>query len=586
MSTTEEIKNRLDIVDFIQGYVRLNKAGISWRGLCPFHNEKTPSFFVSPDKQVWHCFGCQKGGDVFTFLMEMEGIEFPDALRQLAERAGVQIRREDLKLRSERNKLFSVVEAAAKFYEKNLWSPKGKEILDYLRARALKDETIKSFRLGWAPDGWEETKNFLLKEGFNEREAMSAGLLLKSEKYPERGHYDRFRDRIMFPIFDVSGKVAGFSGRIFDRPGKEREEGKYINTPETPIYAKRKILYGLDRAKSAIRRANAVVIVEGNMDVIASHQIGVTSAVAVSGTALTAEQLKILRRIAENVIFSFDKDEAGSEATKRAIDLALEEGFNVKIVNISSGKDPADVVRDNPHLWEGMVREARPVMDFYFQISFEKHDASSPEGKKNIARDILNVITRVADRVEQAHYLEELASRLRVDVKVLSEILTKAKKKKSAPASEEPKRAPKTRREILEELVMAYLLRLRDLKGVADVKGVSEDVFEYPAIRNIYKKTLENKKMESQNSENDDATLLSRLLFIGEESYNRGINIEEEMARALHYLRVDSLRKKLAELSRDIKDAEREKDPDSLNVFLREFNNLSRELAKMEKNKE
>lgn len=586
---TEEIKNRLDLVDFVQSYVRLNKTGINWRGLCPFHNEKTPSFFVSPDKQIWHCFGCQKGGDVFTFLMEMEGIEFPDALRQLAERAGVKISREDPRARSERNRLLEAAEAATKFYEKNLWSPPASEILNYLRGRGLKDETIKSFRLGWAPDGWEETKKFILKQGFGEREAALAGLLLKSENYPERGYYDRFRDRIMFPIFDVAGKVVGFSGRIFDRPGKETAEGKYINTPETPIYFKRKILYGLDRAKVAIRRLNSVVMVEGNMDVIASHQAGVTNAVAVSGTALTVDQLQLLKRLADSVIFSFDRDAAGREATKRAIDLALEEGFNVKVADIGSGKDPADVVRDNPHLWEGMIKEARPVMDFYFRTAFEKHDKKSPEGKKNIARDLLSVIARVADRVEQAHYLEELAGKLRVETRVLSEILAKARGKKVRGTVPQEKKSEKSRREILEESVLACVIKLGTIKGRTNPEMVAGDIFEHHHLKKIYQAILENKKnteIDSEKLAGEEASLLSRLVFIGDESYNRGTDMEKEFFQSIHYLKIDSLRKKLALLSQDIKEAEREKDNAALQIFTREFNNLSRELAVLEKKKE
>ncbi|MDP3784525.1 MAG: DNA primase, partial [bacterium] len=290
-SQIDEIKSRLDIAELVGSYIRLQKAGANFKALCPFHNERTPSFNVSPARQIWHCFGCGKGGDMFEFIQQIEGVEFGEALKTLADRAGVELKREDPRLKSERTRQFALLEEATKFFEEKLWQG-GVEPLEYLKKRGLQDETIKTFRLGYASDEWRALGAHLKQkarlpdgQGFSEKDLENSGLAVKSGQ----GYYDRFRGRIIFPIFDYSGRVVAFGGRVF--PERE-QEAKYVNSPETALYQKSKILYGLNFAKSEILRASECVLVEGYMDVIMSWQGGVKNVVAASGTALTADQLK------------------------------------------------------------------------------------------------------------------------------------------------------------------------------------------------------------------------------------------------------------------------------------------------------
>ena len=310
-SQIEEIKSRIDIVELIGSYLKLQKAGANFKASCPFHNERTPSFNVSSARQIWHCFGCGKGGDIFTFVQEIEGAEFPEALKMLAERAGVELRPEDPNLRSEKNRLFQLMEEAAKFFENNLRA--GEQVLGYLGKRGLSDETIGEFRLGYASEEWRALVQHLAAKGFKFPEMEKAGVAVKRGGAQaitgnSAEYFDRFRGRIMFPIFDYNGRVIAFGGRIF--PERENE-AKYVNSPETPLYQKGRTLYGLNKSKQEILKKGECVLVEGYMDMAMSWQGGVKNVVAVSGTALTDEQLKILRRLSEKFISSFDIYEAG-----------------------------------------------------------------------------------------------------------------------------------------------------------------------------------------------------------------------------------------------------------------------------------
>ncbi|MFZ1627153.1 MAG: DNA primase, partial [Candidatus Moraniibacteriota bacterium] len=313
-TTTEDIKARLNIVDVVGQYVKLQKAGSAWKANCPFHQEKTPSFNVNEERNMWHCFGCGKGGDAFAFVMEIEGLEFREALKLLAEKAGVELpeyRSDGRAVTETKDRGLEILELATKFYEKQLWeSERGKVMLAYLRDRGLFEESLRTYRLGYAPDGWEHITKFLLGRGFRSEELESCGLSLKGKE--GRGFYDRFRDRIMFPIQDILGRPIGYSARV--SPGGNETQAKYINTPETNLYHKSRALYGLSIAKQAIKEAGRTILVEGNMDVIALHQAGLPNVVAVSGTALTADQLGILKRYGKKLALFFDMDKAGQAA--------------------------------------------------------------------------------------------------------------------------------------------------------------------------------------------------------------------------------------------------------------------------------
>jgi len=459
----QQIKEKLNISDVISGYLRLTKAGASYRALCPFHNEKTPSFMVSPSRQSWHCFGCGIGGDIFTFVEKIEGIEFLDALKILAEKAGVELEYSDPKARSEKDRLYEICESAAQFFITSIGN--ANSILDYLRKRGLKNETINEWRIGYAPDSWDSLLSFLFKKGYRENEIEHTGLIIQAPKY-----HDRFRNRLMFPIFDTSGRVVAFSGRtmneIISSKTEKAETGKYINSPETILYSKSRILYGFDRAKADIRKNDVAILVEGQMDVILPWQDGVRNIIATSGTALTEEQLTIIKRLTGNLIMAFDMDDAGFRATKRGIDLANEQGFNVSVLRLTSGKDAADFVKDNPGKFQGIIEKSEPIMSYYFKEIFKKISADKLEGKKIIALNLLSEIKRMPSAIERSSWIRELGLRLGVSESDLKEEMERLEIRTDtnnipshfATGQNEPA-AKKTRKEILSERLLALLLK-------------------------------------------------------------------------------------------------------------------------------
>lgn len=427
----EEIKSRLNIVDVLGGYIRLEKAGANWRANCPFHNEKTPSFMVSEDKQIWHCFGCQKGGDIFSFVMEMEGLEFRDALKLLAEKAGVQLQKIDPKRAEQKNKTLEILELATKFYQAHLWQTAGgKKILDYLHDRGIKDASIKEFRLGYAPDGWQNALNFLIKKGYSQAEIVKTGLLVESQKSKGR-FYDRFRDRIMFPIADSNGKIVGYSARV--APGGDESQAKYVNTPETEAYHKSRILYGFDKAKAEIRSADSVLLVEGNMDVIASHQAGIKNTVAVSGTALTEDQINTIKRFTHNIKMFFDMDNAGEQATKKSIKLCFDKDMEVRVVKIPSGKDAAETAKDDSEKLKAAIDGAKNIMEYFFENIFAKYDKEDAAGRKMILNELLDKIGILKETTDKNYWIKKLAEKINrpgantyEEEKALTDMLKKA----------------------------------------------------------------------------------------------------------------------------------------------------------------
>lgn len=408
----QQIKDKLDIIDVISGYLKVAKSGVNFKARCPFHNEKTPSFFISPERQIWHCFGCSKGGDMFGFIQEIEGVEFSEALKILAQRAGVQLENfSGSAAKDEKSVLYEICEIATRFFEKQLYqSGAGKRALAYLTNRGLAEETMKEFRLGFAPAEWESLVIFLRNCGYKDSDIVGAGLAIKRDS--AEGVYDRFRSRIVFPIFDLNGQVVGFTGRVFE--GDEKE-AKYINTPQTAVYDKSRVLYGLNKAKADIRREDKCVIVEGNMDALMSYQAGAKNVVATSGTALTPGHLKIIQRYTSNLGLCFDTDQAGAMATRKGIGMCLAGGLNVKVIEIkdSECKDPADYVRKYGAGWLNAVGEAKPVMEFYFNKVKSGFDPNSAESKKMAISVLAPFLKRLSSQVEKAHWISQLAFFLR-----------------------------------------------------------------------------------------------------------------------------------------------------------------------------
>ncbi|OHA72129.1 MAG: DNA primase [Candidatus Wildermuthbacteria bacterium RIFCSPLOWO2_01_FULL_47_18] len=583
-SPVEEIKGRLDIQDVVGQYVKLQKAGANMRALCPFHSEKTPSFFVSPARQSWRCFGCGVGGDMFKFIMQIEGVEFGDALRTLAKRAGVELKRQSPffeKIQTEKKVLFEIVEWAAKFFEKQLESKTGESARQYLLKRGLTEESIKNWRLGYAPESARSLLEFLQSKGFSDELVGKAGLLV----WVERERFDRFRSRVIFPIADLNSQVVGFGGRIFGEKANDKTIAKYLNTSNTPLYDKSKTLYGLDKAKLEIRKQDNAILVEGYMDAILASQADSSNVVAVSGTALTISHLKILKRYSQNLILSFDMDLGGDIATRRGIDLAIGEGFSVKVVSMPEGKDPADVVQKDPSLWQQALSQAQPIFDFSFQRALNLHDKTTPEGKKAIANLLLPLLKRIPNRIEQSHWIGLLSKELDVKEDVIETELKKLKEDEVVPIfigedSSVPKQEQKTRKGLVEERV--FVLLFRDPGLLKEVGDRSVALFSLPAqeiLQGMSKNpTFDFKEFEHLFPE-ETVDILNQLALKAdveqwEEEQDQGETLLEFQKCLGELLKLD-LKEKLDKIAKEIKLAEELRDGERVKTLMEEFQRLS-----------
>jgi len=436
-SPTEQIKERLDLISFLSGYIKLTKAGINYKGVCPFHKEKSPSFFVSPEKQIWHCFGCGVGGDAFGFLMKFENIEFPEALRILAEKAGVPL--DDYRRGSYAQidkDLYGICDFAAQYFSAILFSPAGKDALEYLTGRGLSEETIREFRLGYIPFQSDLLKKYFISRRISIEKGEAAGLF--SRKGADT--YDRFRGRIMFPIEDRLGRTVGFTGRIFETDAvrlKERgeREGKYVNTPETVIFNKSRLLYGFSTTKHAIRERNACIFVEGQMDFLMSYQAGLKNVVATSGTAMTQEHLTQLKYLTKRLIFVFDADVAGQHATERAIELAQQAGFEPRIVRILEGKDPGEYFIGRSVTGDEFEKESIPATDYFFHtlltpVILKGLDGDGAQKKFIAVRAFLEKVATIASATERGHWLNMIADAAHVNTDDLRRDLEEIMRKK------------------------------------------------------------------------------------------------------------------------------------------------------------
>lgn len=414
-SPVEEIKQRLSIVEVVGSYLKLEKAGSNFKARCPFHTEKTPSFFVSPSRGTFYCFGCGAKGDHFSFVEQFEGLDFPGALRMLAARAGVTLSREDRAARTERDRLRDLLEAAASFFEAEL--EKVPAARGYLRGRGLSDDTVRAFRLGFAPASWRGATEHLLGKGFSEEEIERGGVA----KRGEGKLYDRFRGRIMFPLFDSAGRVIAFSGRIF---GEDEGGGKYINSPETPLFEKSKVLYGFDRAKYVIRKVNFAILVEGQMDLLMAHQAGFPNAVALSGTALSEAHLDLLGRLSGNLVLALDADEAGIRSAGRSALAALARGMDVKVARLPDGEDPADLIARDKDAWRAAIRGAEHIVDFMLAVLSRKGYDTRTFGLK-VRSVALPYVAAMGNRIDREHFVRKVAGRLGIPEEAVREELLK-----------------------------------------------------------------------------------------------------------------------------------------------------------------
>jgi len=497
---TDEIKAKIDVADLISEYIQVKRAGASLRALCPFHTEKSPSFMISPQRQTWHCFGCNTGGDIFEFVMKIESLEFPEALKLLAEKAGVKLPAYSSEISSsQRNRLLDIMKLAAKFYHKILLeSQRGEVARAYLKKRSVNDEMIEDFEIGYIPEEWDLLTNFLLKKGFGISDLLAAGLVIKKDG---GGNYDRFRGRVMFPINDVHGTIVGFTGRLLDT-SKPEAGGKYVNTPQSLVFDKSRVIYGLNKAKYEAKRADYIVLVEGQMDVISCVQYGQHNTVATSGTALTKEQIKLIKRFTDNLYIAFDADAAGQEAATRGLELALAEGMKIKIITLppEAGKDPDDCLKKNPEMWLQAVKNAKSIMEYLFNKVLSQKDIKKPEDRGVISSMLLEKIALLPDVVEQDYWIKQLAKILDIDYRILYEKSKRPIKKQFAAAQSTTavttKPIEKTPVEKASEKLLALLFHYPEFSDfISDT--IKADVFSIGNLQEIYNSFILFKKTHS-----------------------------------------------------------------------------------------
>jgi DNA primase len=502
VSVVDEVRARTDIVELVSQYVPLTKSGRSFKARCPFHQERTPSFLVNPDRQTWHCFGaCGTGGDAFSFVMRAENVDFREALRRLADRAGIALQAQPEAERQEeaRGRLYAALEAATLFYANLLLTaPAGAPARAHLSERGMERATWEAYQLGYSPSAWDALSKHLLGKGFSVDELKECGLVAARES---GGVYDRFRNRLVIPIRDARGRTVGFGARLLAGEGP-----KYINSPATELFDKSASLYGIDRAQKAIRAADQAVIVEGYFDVLAAHQAGLLDVVGSMGTAITPKQIAGLKRLTKNLVLALDPDAAGEEATLRGIEVAREafdrsavpvptwQGLvryhsaldaSIRILELPRGVDPDELVRRDAAEWRALVAAARPVTDYLFDAVTGRLDLSRSKDKSRAVERLLPVVREIGDPVQQAHYLQRLSRLVQVDERTLAGAVARVRNRRpeNSPAEHVTEPAPATFRDVLEEYLVALLLTQPALR--ARISELQPERFESAAAREM-----------------------------------------------------------------------------------------------------
>ena len=572
MSVITDIKQRLDIVELVSEYVTLQKAGRNFKGLCPFHPEKHPSFFVFPAQQSWHCFGaCGTGGDIYSFIMKKEGIDFGQALRLLAQKGGITLSPLEVPAKAvdeKKERLFQINEAATEYYHHLLSSTKaGESARSYLARRKVTTETIKEFRLGFSPDAWETIKNYLMGKGYTEKELVETGLIIEKE---EGGSYDRFRNRLMFPICDIQGRVTGFGARVLDD-----SLPKYINSPQTAIFDKSSSLYGIDKAKVAIRKDNLAIIVEGYMDVLTAHRNDWQNVVGSMGTSLTEKQVEGIKRLTSNITLALDADLAGEEATLRGKAILTYSNAEANVILLPPGKDPDEVIREDPALWEKLVEQAMPILDFAFQSVISKVDANKARDKSLAVQKLLPSIYEMRDPVQQSHYLKRLARELKIEESAVRAALRESKAGRGKPQHGKPIEQSRLAHQLgsspIEEHCLALLLQFSELRPIA--WELSPEHFESTENRAVFVKWQKSSDVSDLESKLD-TSLLEHLYYLVKKVFPPAIR-ESEQTR--HGDLEDCILRLKEELSRKL-----ETEKEAMLELEREKGGISSELSKLE----
>ncbi|MBI4136872.1 DNA primase [Candidatus Roizmanbacteria bacterium] len=575
MRDADLIKDKIDIVEFIQEYVPLKKAGRNFKGLCPFHSEKSPSFYVAPDRQIWHCFGaCDEGGDVISFYMKVENVTFPEALMELAKRVGITLTSsyEHDEAWRERNRLYEIHHLASEYYHYILTQHSiGSVGREYVSNRKISDKIIKTFMLGYSPSGWHNLLPFLIKKGYHEEEIETAGLIIRGKN----GYYDRFRGRVMFTLKDHRGNIVGFSGRLLS---SEAKEAKYVNSPETPLYHKSKVLYGLDVTGKAISEAGQAIICEGEFDVLTSFQSGIPNIVAIKGTALTQDQLTILKRYTDTIILALDMDVAGDQAARRSIELAEHLDFNTKVVSLTSGKDLDEAIQQDIGKTKDELTHAPSVYDFVLTSAVKRHGDGDSFAKKHIAQDVVPLYATIQNSIVRDFFVKKLAKTIDVSEEAVVEQLLKEEKKKqtlspSVSAAAVRPSTSKSRQERLEEYLLSLVIQSNapadSLQKVDQTITIEE--LTTPSVRRVLLLLKEQKPIPSELSYTYNRAYLRDIQTVisNSEVFNK------ELDEMLTEVKKGILRMKLRKIATKLRT---EEDEGTLNE---EFKRISEALKKL-----
>ncbi|NCN52411.1 DNA primase [Candidatus Parcubacteria bacterium] len=557
-----KIKERLSILDVVSSYVELHKAGKNYKGKSPFTTEKTPSFYVSPDRGMYYCFSSNQGGDVFTFIEKMEGVDFKGALAILAEKAGVELVQEDPQKRDARDTQYVLIEDATKFFFQQGVNTKGAQ--DYVLDRGVSGKTIHTWRIGFAPDAWRSLREHLQEKGYTDAQIQSAGLIKTADGGKEP--YDVFRNRIMFPIADNSGRIVAFSGRTLSQ---DKETPKYVNSPETEFYQKSDILFGYDKAKQSIRKFDFSILVEGQFDLVLAHQAGYSNTVAVSGTALTAHHIELLQRLSNRAVLALDSDRAGIAAVKRASGMMLARGMDVKVVNIEDGKDPADIIKEDSQRFKHMVGEALHVVEFL--LSVLKRDLKDDRTYKlQVREEILPILARMPNRIDREHFENVIAKALETTKEGIHfEVERLNEEGKGEPADEYRAMAqePVQTNTRYEDLV-TYFLVMRDLLLSSDRKTLGEALEKHLQTLGITEEI------------HSDIGRRNKLAFTLEEEFSAYSDrqLREELSDRLTECARLMARRRAADIRSRIQEAERRGDSDDIPALIGEMTDSQHQL--------
>jgi len=581
MDQVSEVREKIDIVSFISEYLPLKKLGRNFKANCPFHNEHTPSFVVSPERQIWHCFGCGKGGDAFTFLMEYENMEFPEALRALAKKTGVTLKENSFQKNeySEKEKIYTINNQALKFYKYILNThAAGKKALEYLTdKRKISKAIIDTFEMGFSPNTGSSLSDYLIKKkGYKNKDLILAGV-----SFDRNGKlYDFFRGRIIFPLFDHRGNVTGFSARGIT----DDQTPKYINTRETAVYHKGSMFFGLNNAKDEIKQKQDAIIVEGEFDAISLFSIGIKNVVAIKGTALTEGQVALLSRFTPKVTLCLDQDSAGFEATKRSLEVLEKKGLTASIVVLKDAKDPDEAIKANENLFKKELKENIGIYDYLIDVFLEKNNKNTADGKKSITDNLLPLFGNISNEVVKEHYIKKLSSSLDISSESLNKEIEKLARKGQEDKITIPQKTSRTRREILEEYMLSLIIQNENPKEVLEEN--KKDLLEYKFETLTFGKILQNlfsffekhdkfdEKIFAKSLSNELLKYFDTCFIFPLPKFASKEKAEEEIGKVAKELLYLYIKDRVRILSDEIKESEKDKSGKETENLKKEFTRL------------